>query len=116
MEIIIGRDDNTLQWHFKADKTEQSLGQPRCVSPSVSRVHCRLTIDDQTALMTLTNLNPANVTRVNGMAIESSWASTGHVSTGTSSDSSTEKCYRTVRRKPTYAICNTCGSSTMPRR
>ena len=71
MEIIIGRDDNTLQWHFKADKTEQSLGQPRCVSPSVSRVHCRLTIDDQTALMTLTNLNPANVTRVNGMAIES---------------------------------------------
>ncbi|MBQ6653541.1 MAG: FHA domain-containing protein [Prevotella sp.] len=73
MDIIIGRDDATLQWHFKTDNTEKSLGQPGSVSPSVSRTHCRLVIDEQTAVMTLTNLNPANVTLVNGMGIETKY-------------------------------------------
>ena len=70
MDFIIGRDANTSQLRIStADgKRTQLVGQPGCVPMNVSRKHLQLTVNaDRTCVAR--NLNPANETWVNGMAV-----------------------------------------------
>ena len=66
-EILFGRDpaDNTLK--ISANGVSQNKGP---VPQSVSREHCKITIADD-GKATITNLNPRNVTFVNGIAVSS---------------------------------------------
>ncbi|MBR5083723.1 MAG: FHA domain-containing protein, partial [Prevotella sp.] len=70
MNITIGRDSNTNQLHFTSGKITANFGHNNSVSPYVSREHCRITIDDDSGQMTISNINPDNFTFVNKVAVE----------------------------------------------
>ena len=70
MEIIIGRDAKTSGLNVVVDNNSHLVSSPNTVPKSVSRQHCELLIlDDGT--MRIKNLNPQNVTDVNGVAVMS---------------------------------------------
>ena len=70
MEIIIGRDAKTSGLNVVVDNNSHLVSSPNTVPKSVSRQHCELLIlDDGT--MRIKNLNPQNVTYVNGVAVMS---------------------------------------------
>lgn len=68
MEIIIGRDAATSKLNIIVEDKPNALGDPNSVPHSVSRQHCSILIDEEGA-MRIKNLNPQNVTYVNGMAV-----------------------------------------------
>lgn len=70
MDFIIGRDANTSQLRITtADgKKTQQVGLPGSVPMNVSRKHLQLTVNDDRSCV-VKNLNPANQTFVNGMAV-----------------------------------------------
>ncbi len=68
MEILIGRDEKTAQLRLTVDNDATQYGEPDSVPLSVSRQHCSLVIGDDDQWQ-LNNLNPQNITRVNGIAI-----------------------------------------------
>ncbi len=70
MNITIGRDSNTNQLRLSSGKVTANYGLNNTVSPYVSREHCRITIDDDSGQMTISNLNPDNLTYVNKVAVE----------------------------------------------
>lgn len=70
MEIILGRESGNNRLHITVDNKEGNLGKAGSVPMSVSRQHCKLTIDAK-GNYTLTNLKPTNITYVNGLQIAS---------------------------------------------
>jgi len=70
MEIIIGRDPETSQLLFSGQGKSKRVGAAGSVPHSVSRQHCKLSVGTD-GIITLTNLNPANRTFVNGVPVES---------------------------------------------
>ncbi len=70
MEIIIGRDAASSALNIKVDNNAQVVGAPGSVPKSVSRQHCQLTIHSD-GTMQIKNINPQNVTYVNGVAVMS---------------------------------------------
>lgn len=67
--IIIGRDANTAQLKLTIGQQSKSFGSQNCVPQTVSRRHCSLTLSDDGSYK-LHNLNPQNVTYVNGLECE----------------------------------------------
>lgn len=70
MELILGRESGTSRLHISGYNTEKFFGNPGSVPRSVSRQHCKLSVDTQGNCI-ITNLKPENYTFVNGVAIES---------------------------------------------
>ena len=70
MEVIIGRESGSSRLHISGYNLEKFLGNPGSVPKSVSRQHCKLSVDAQ-GNCTIINLQPENCTLVNGVAIES---------------------------------------------
>ena len=70
MEVIIGRESGSSRLHISGYNLEKFLGNPGSVPKSVSRQHCKLSVDAQ-GNCTIINLKPENCTLVNGVAIES---------------------------------------------
>lgn len=74
MELIIGRETSTAmsigqRLHVvTSQKKEFFIGNEGSVPNTVSRQHCKLTVDDSGG-MTLTNIKPTNITYVNGQEI-----------------------------------------------
>ena len=68
MIIIIGRDAASSGLNIRMDNNAQVVGPMGIVPKSVSRQHCELTISDDGTLR-IRNLNPQNVTYVNGVAV-----------------------------------------------
>lgn len=74
MELIIGRESSTAmsigqRLHVvTSQKKEFFIGNEGSVPNTVSRQHCKLTVDDS-GDMTLTNIKPTNITYVNGQEI-----------------------------------------------
>ena len=66
--LIIGRDAASSALSITVDNNKQVIGSPGSVPKSVSRQHCQLTISDD-GTMSIKNLNPQNVTYVNGVAV-----------------------------------------------
>lgn len=64
MEIIIGREEGARRLHCIADGREFNLGQAGSVPTSVSRKHCRITVNG--SQMTIENLRDQNITYVDG--------------------------------------------------
>lgn len=67
MEIIIGREEGVRRLHCVADGREFNVGQAGCVPASVSRRHCKITINGSN--MSIENLKPQNITFVNDSQI-----------------------------------------------
>ncbi len=67
MDIIIGREDGVSRLHVVAGGREFNLGQAGSVPRSVSRQHCRLTVNGGD--ITIQNMKPQNVTYVDGNQI-----------------------------------------------
>lgn len=67
MEIIIGREEGMRRLHCNANGKEFNVGQAGSVPTSVSRQHCKLTIDGDK--LTIENLKPQNITYVDGNQI-----------------------------------------------
>ena len=67
MEIIIGREEGARRLHCIADGREFNVGQAGCVPASVSRKHCKISINVGT--MVIENLKPQNITFVDGNQI-----------------------------------------------
>lgn len=70
MEIIIGRDAKTSGLNVVVNNNPHLVGSSNSVPKSVSRQHCKLVVDDDGA-MRIININPQNVTYVNGVAVMS---------------------------------------------
>ena len=70
MEILIGRDEKTAQLRLAVGQDITQYGEADSVPLSVSRQHCCLVIHDN-GKWQLKNLNPQNVTRVNGILVTS---------------------------------------------
>ena len=70
MEIIIGRDGATSRLCITVDGTPSLIGNAGSVPNTVSRKHCALTINDD-GTMHIKNINPQNMTFVNGLAVMS---------------------------------------------
>lgn len=70
MEILIGRDEKTAQLKLTVGQDVIQYGEANSVPLSVSRQHCCLVVHDNDKWQ-LKNLNPQNVTRVNGILINS---------------------------------------------
>lgn len=70
MEVILGRESGTSRLHISGYNIEKFLGNPGSVPRSVSRQHCKLSVDTQGNCI-ITNLKPENVTFVNGVTVES---------------------------------------------
>lgn len=70
MEVIIGRESGSSRLHISGYNLEKFLGNPGSVPKSVSRQHCKLSVDAQ-GNCTIINLKPENCTLVNGVAVES---------------------------------------------
>lgn len=64
MEIIIGREEGARRLHCIADGREFNVGQAGCVPTSVSRKHCRITVNGNK--ISIENLKPQNITFVDG--------------------------------------------------
>lgn len=72
MEIIVGRKPETNQLKITIGKQAKVCGTENSVPNSVSRTHFSLTTVEGGGF-TLTNLNPANETFVNGVSVESKY-------------------------------------------
>lgn len=68
MEMTIGRDAATSALNIVVDNIPHPFGAPNSVPKSVSRQHCTLSINDD-GTMRINNLNPNNLTYVNGVAV-----------------------------------------------
>ena len=68
MDILIGRDEQTAQLKLSVEGEVTLYGEIHSVPLSVSRQHCMLVVHDNEKWQ-LKNLNPQNITRVNGIAI-----------------------------------------------
>ena len=70
MELILGRDQNHQRLNVFVDGQQipKAAGQPGSVPQSVSRQHCSVQ-DCGSGKFLVRNLNPNNVTYVNGMAV-----------------------------------------------
>lgn len=64
MEIIIGREEGARRLHCMADGREFNIGPAGMVPLSVSRKHCRITINS--GHINIENLNLQNETYVDG--------------------------------------------------
>lgn len=71
MECIIGRDGATSKLCVNISGKSLLIGASGSVPQTVSRQHCRLTIDDDSGKITIKNLKPQNITYVDGIAAES---------------------------------------------
>jgi len=69
MEIIIGRDVETLKLKLTEGKQTKTFGPKGSVPKSVSREHCSLVLNDDGTYQ-LKNLNAQNITFVNGVPVE----------------------------------------------
>lgn len=67
MEIIIGREEGVRRLHCIADGREFNVGLAGCVPASVSRKHCKITVNGSS--MTIENIKPQNVTFVDGSQV-----------------------------------------------
>lgn len=67
MEIIIGREEGVRRLHCIADGREFNVGQAGCVPASVSRKHCKITVNGNS--MSIENLKPENITFVDGIQV-----------------------------------------------
>lgn len=67
MDIIIGREEGTRRLHCVAGGREFNIGQAGSVPLSVSRQHCKLTVNDSD--ITIENIKAQNVTFVDGNQI-----------------------------------------------
>lgn len=67
MDIIIGREEGARRLHCIADGREFNVGQAGSVPGSVSRKHCKLTVNGKQ--LTITNLKEQNITFVDGNQI-----------------------------------------------
>lgn len=67
MEIIIGREEGTRRLHCIVDGRGFNVGQAGCVPASVSRKHCKITINGSS--MSIENLKPQNITFVDDSQI-----------------------------------------------
>ncbi len=74
--IIIGRDAASSALNINVDNNAQVVGAPGSVPKSVSRQHCQLTINGD-GTMHIKNINPQNVTYVNGVAVVSKTVTRG---------------------------------------
>lgn len=70
MDMIIGRDGATSRLNVIINQSPKPVGTPQSVPKSVSRQHCIITIDDDGGIR-IKNINPQNVTYVNGVAVMS---------------------------------------------
>lgn len=69
MDIIIGREGESSRLHLVGSgNKEKFIGYPGSVPRSVSRTHCKLTVDEKLN-MSVTNLKAENSTFVNGVAV-----------------------------------------------
>ena len=68
MDIIIGREAQTDDLQAVVGGQTFTLGRPGSVPRSVSRQHCRLSVDAKLC-MTIANVKPENVTHVDGVAV-----------------------------------------------
>lgn len=64
MEIIIGREEGARRLHCIADGREFNVGQAGCVPASVSRKHCKITVNGDK--LAVENLREQNITYVDG--------------------------------------------------
>ncbi len=69
MEIIIGREEGARRLHCMADGREFAIGAAGSVPFSVSRQHCKITVDG--SHITIENIKPQNITFVDGNQIVS---------------------------------------------
>ncbi len=69
MELIIGRDANSQQLQIFTASQTKSFGVQGSVPMTVSRQHCKLTIDSNGS-MRIHNLKMENETFVNGISIQ----------------------------------------------
>ena len=69
MELTIGRESGASRLHVTGNGLERFIGNAGSVPRSVSRQHCKLSIDAQ-GNYTLFGLKPENPTYVNGLAVE----------------------------------------------
>ena len=67
MEIIIGREEGARRLHCVADGREFNIGQVGMVPLSVSRRHCKITVNDSNII--IENIKAQNVTYVDGNQI-----------------------------------------------
>lgn len=70
MDITIGRDGATSGLSITTGQNTSVVGAPQSVPQSVSRKHCTITINDD-GTMRIKNINPQNVTYVNGTKVMS---------------------------------------------
>lgn len=81
MEIIIGREEGARRLHCIADGREFNIGQAGMVPLSVSRRHCKITVNGSNLI--IENIKAQNVTYVDGNQIFSkSISSTSRVQLG----------------------------------
>lgn len=78
MDFLIGRDEKTNQLRISTPdgRILKQVGLNNSVPMNVSRKHLRLSVDAN-RVCTVTNLNPANQTRVNGMLVSVKQANWG---------------------------------------
>lgn len=69
MDIIIGREEGARRLRCMADGREFAIGAAGSVPFSVSRQHCKLTVNGST--ITIENIKPQNITFVDGNQIVS---------------------------------------------
>lgn len=67
MEIIIGREEGARRLHCKAGEREFNVGPAGCVPLSVSRTHCKITVNG--SAMSIENLKLGNITFVDGIQV-----------------------------------------------
>ena len=67
MEIIIGREEGARRLHCIADGREFNIGQAGSVPLSVSRRHCKITVNG--SIINIENIKAQNVTFVDGNQI-----------------------------------------------
>ena len=70
MDITIGREASSSKLSITLEKKAHIMGEPMSVPKSVSREHCTITIADN-GTMRVKNINPKNVTYVNGIPVMS---------------------------------------------
>ena len=70
MDITIGRDGATSGLSITTGQNTSVVGAPQSVPLSVSRKHCTITINND-GTMRIKNINPQNVTYVNGTKVMS---------------------------------------------
>ena len=70
MDITIGRDGATSRLSITTGQNTSIVGAPQSVPLSVSRKHCTITINND-GTMRIKNINPQNVTFVNGSKVMS---------------------------------------------